>query len=1239
MSKKAKSVQTLFCYVLISCLIVGLFPATTFAGDLTNITEATKPTKKVVGMTEATKPDTQKTMQVTDVETQETKEVEIERPKKEKPTETQMTQKVPTTQQTAIQQTISVDTVSTTAHDKVCDENHTGWTALTADMANNALTGGKYYLENEVVLGKTLRITGDVTLCLNGYKLKLVTTGESSVIKIYGENAILTLLDDINNAGKITGGTQSGVFNDKGTFNMNGGTITGNTTNDFIMGGGVDNDGTFNMNGGIITGNTTKYYGGGVDNSAIFNMNGGTITRNITDSGSGGGVDNNGTFTMNGGTITDNTAEHSGGGVVNYGTFIMNNGSITDNIAKYDGGGVDNMDTFTMNDGMITGNTADSLGGGVANGSIFNMNGGTITRNITDSSGGGVANSGTLTNGTFISGTFNMKTGTITGNTANSSGGGVYNGGTFIMESSTISNNESNSYGGGVANSATSTFNMKTGTITGNTAKSSGGGVDNMGTFNMESGTIANNTAKLAGGGVCNSIGIFNMKMGTITGNTANSGGGVFNGSTFTINGGSPNITENFTSDDKTPNNVYLKENCIIDVVDTLEQTAKIGVTLEYPPTKDKPRIAIAEGNGYTLTDNDVAKFVSDDDQYQKIFENNTIYLGKLFENERTVTFNTQDGSHIDNQTVNDGGKVTKPTDPTKSGYTFNGWYKEETCTNAWNFDTDTVIKDITLYAKWIQNQVNQYRVTFNTQDGSSVDNQTIDDGGKVTKPIAPTKSGHTFLGWYKEAACTNAWDFDTDTVTANIILYAKWIQNQVNQYRVTFDTQGGSAIADQTVDDGGKVTKPFTNPTKSGYTFDGWYKEEDYRNVWNFDTDTVTSDITLYAKWTQNPPMPDKPTYPTTKYYTVTFDSNGGSAITSQTIKNGKTATMPQDPTKSGYTFLGWFIDEDFNELYRFTTPITKDIIVYAKWKSDYYVVTFDSNGGSDITSQTIENGKTATMPQDPTKSGYTFLGWFVDDNFDEIYRFNTPIIEDITIYAKWKSKSYSSSGGGGGRTGTWVKEEPNTTQTITPPVTQSITQYETVKQDCLRNETCPLFKFTDVDRWAWYHDGSHYCVENGLIVGTTNTTFSPDMSISRAMVVTILWRMENKPFVNDVLSFQDVKENVYYTEAVRWAAHNGIVSGYSSAKFAPNDSITREQMASILYRYTQYKNRDVSGRADISNYNDKNEISNYALTAIQWACDAGIINGITTTTLSPKGTTTRAQVAQMFKEYLEEQ
>ena len=121
--------------------------------------------------------------------------------------------------------------------------------------------------------------------------------------------------------------------------------------------------------------------------------------------------------------------------------------------------------------------------------------------------------------------------------------------------------------------------------------------------------------------------------------------------------------------------------------------------------------------------------------------------------------------------------------------------------------------------------------------------------------------------------------------------------------------------------------------------------------------------------------------------------------------------------------------------------------------------------------------------------------------------------------------------------------------------------------------------------------------------------------------------------------MTFTDIAENDYYKDAIIWAVSKGIISGYDVQTFAPNHNITREQMVSIVYRYTQYKNKDVSRNIDISNYQDKNEISSYALTAIQWACGTGIINGISTTILSPKGTTTRAQAAQMFKEYLEQQ
>ena len=139
-----------------------------------------------------------------------------------------------------------------------------------------------------------------------------------------------------------------------------------------------------------------------------------------------------------------------------------------------------------------------------------------------------------------------------------------------------------------------------------------------------------------------------------------------------------------------------------------------------------------------------------------------------------------------------------------------------------------------------------KYTVTFNSNGGTDVSSQSIVDGGKVTEPSGVTRSGYRLLGWYKESELTNLWNFSTDTVTSNITLYAKWVKT----YTVTFNSNGGTSIASQTVDTGSKITEP-TDPTKSGgYVFDGWYKESGLTNLWNFDTDIVTNDIILYANW-----------------------------------------------------------------------------------------------------------------------------------------------------------------------------------------------------------------------------------------------------------------------------------------------------------------------------------------------------------------------------------------------------
>jgi uncharacterized repeat protein (TIGR02543 family) len=350
-----------------------------------------------------------------------------------------------------------------------------------------------------------------------------------------------------------------------------------------------------------------------------------------------------------------------------------------------------------------------------------------------------------------------------------------------------------------------------------------------------------------------------------------------------------------------------------------------------------------------------------------------------------TVTFDSQGGSAVDLQTVERGGLVIEPTAPTRTGYAFSGWYEESGCTNAWDFNTDTVTSDVTLYAKWA---TNTYTVTFDSQGGSTVSSQTVAHGGKVTEPTAPIWAGHTFGGWYEESGCTNAWDFNTDTVTSDVTLYAKWA---TNTYTVTFDSQGGSAVDPQKVKHGRKATEP-EDPTRTGYTFGGWYKESGCTNPWDFATDKVTSDVTLYAKWATNT-------------YTVNFNSQGGSAVDPQTVEHGGLATEPTAPIWAGYTFGGWYEESGCTNPWDFDTDtVTSDVTLYAKWATNTYTVTFNSQGGSAVDPQTVEHGGLATEPTAPIWAGYAFAGWYKELECTNAWDFNTDtVISNVTLYAKW--------------------------------------------------------------------------------------------------------------------------------------------------------------------------------------------------------------------------------------------
>lgn len=176
----------------------------------------------------------------------------------------------------------------------------------------------------------------------------------------------------------------------------------------------------------------------------------------------------------------------------------------------------------------------------------------------------------------------------------------------------------------------------------------------------------------------------------------------------------------------------------------------------------------------------------------------------------------------------------------------------------------------------------------------------------------------------------------------------------------------------------------------------------------------------------------------------------------------------------------------------------------------------------------------------------------------------------------------------------------------------------------------------FADVADSAWYADAVQYVYENGMMNGISTTAFGPDMTTNRAMIVTMLYRLENEP-ATSAAGFTDVASGAYYADAVSWAAANGIVNGVSETSFAPNDPITREQMAAILYRYAQFKGYDVTASGSLTNYTDAALISAYATAAMQWANAEELITGVTGTTLNPQGSATRAQVATILMRFCE--
>ena len=366
--------------------------------------------------------------------------------------------------------------------------------------------------------------------------------------------------------------------------------------------------------------------------------------------------------------------------------------------------------------------------------------------------------------------------------------------------------------------------------------------------------------------------------------------------------------------------------------------------------------------------------------------------------------------SDIASMRVDKGGLVTRPKDPSKTGYSFEGWYRDEAFSNKWNFETDKITEDTTLYPKWT---INTYTVTFDLNEhGARIDSQSVEYNSLINKPADPTTTGYTFGGWYKEITCQNAWNFASDKVTSNVTLFAKW---NIDSYAITFDLNGhGTAIDPLTVNFNSLVTAP-NIPTADGYTFAGWYKDEELDYKWDFASDKATKATTLYAKWIAS--------------YTVSFNMGGEyivehywdlldtDQIESIKVNHCGLVTKPTDPEDNDgiYIFVNWYRDENCSVEWNFNNDvITKDTTLYAKWAPAICYVNFNMNGidedhrpsYQEVAYGSLANAPSYTAPDvDMVSFPYSFEGWYIKQNETiRSWNFETDVVTDhITIYASW--------------------------------------------------------------------------------------------------------------------------------------------------------------------------------------------------------------------------------------------
>ena len=518
--------------------------------------------------------------------------------------------------------------------------------------------------------------------------------------------------------------------------------------------------------------------------------------------------------------------------------------------------------------------------------------------------------------------------------------------------------------------------------------------------------------------------------------------------------------------------------------------------------------------------------------------------------------------------------------------------------------DSYTVKGDIEIKALWKNSVITPttYTVTV-SNDGNGTGTATPSTAAAGTTIIltAMPNEGYHFKEWEVISGGVTIKDNKFLMPNGNVEVKAIFEEDAPpvpTEFTITVKTDSnGTASASHAKAVVGTEITLIATP-KTGYHFKEWEVISGGVTISNNKFTMPNGNVTIKAIFEEDaPPAPAE--------FTVIFDGNGGTpSVGSMTTTNRKLTSLPSASRSGSYSFDGWYTEKSGGTKITTATVFSAKTTVYAHWTYTggggggynppvtYYTLRFETGGGSDIPSvQGTYNTYIDLTKYVPTWRGHTFIGWYSERSLTNKVS-GVYLTKDMTVYALWR-----------------VDENPGTGAN----------------------------PFTDVSEKDWFYSDVMFVYENGLMLGTSKTLFSPHGTATRGMMATILWRMEGSPVPKGKNSFTDVEAEKWYADAITWTAENGIFAGYGKDKFGPDDPITREQLAAIFYRYADYKGYDLTVKGNLDKFKDADKITDYAKTAMQWAVGSGLVKGKSGNLLDPQGTATRAEIAAMLHRFIE--